>query len=482
MKNAVYVYRDDSCEYPQAGDGYSPSVNYPEYSLGTVSTRENRVYDAVRECFHGMGMDEGHFGSEEWNPLGDIIKPGNTVLIKPNFVLHTNQQRGMDCLVTHPAVLRAVIDYVLIALKGGGRLTVGDAPVQGCDFAELLSNAHYDEVLKFYRDKDVNMDFVDFRGTVTRRGKMGRLFQRAVPGAHDAAKVVNIGEDSAFYSLEHTERLRITNYDRSDLHSHHHDSVHEYMLTRHALDADVIINLPKPKTHRKAGITAALKNLVGLNVEKNYLPHHTQGGKNRGGDEYPVENPLRRMFSKFCDASDRANSRGNAVGAFIFWLFRGFTLLLMRAFLRNGRTRISEGSWYGNDTIWRTVNDLNRIALYADKDGILRDGRQRVIFTVADMITLGEGEGPLMPSPKHAGMIVAAANSVDADGVICRLMGVPVSDIPCIRNAGFGHRYVIGSDSPEVLSNDPSICAARVEDLDEKKFDKVIMSAGWRRD
>jgi uncharacterized protein (DUF362 family) len=30
------------------------------------------------------------------------------------------------------------------------------------------------------------------------------------------------------------------------------------------LQADVFINLPKPKTHKRAGITGAMKNLVGI--------------------------------------------------------------------------------------------------------------------------------------------------------------------------------------------------------------------------
>jgi len=32
------------------------------------------------------------------------------------------------------------------------------------------------------------------------------------------------------------------------------------------------------KLHRKAGITCALKNLIGINGNKEYLPHHRLGG------------------------------------------------------------------------------------------------------------------------------------------------------------------------------------------------------------
>ncbi|SFB14023.1 hypothetical protein SAMN05216587_11543 [Selenomonas ruminantium] len=44
------------------------------------------------------------------------------------------------------------------------------------------------------------------------------------------------------------------------------------------------------------------------------------------------------------------------------------------------------GSWYGNDTIWRTIADLNHILYYANKEGKLQEKRQRKVLIVADMI------------------------------------------------------------------------------------------------
>ena len=53
-----------------------------------------------------------------------------------------------------------------------------------------------------------------------------------------------------------------------------------------SIDADVVVNVPKLKTHKKAGITGALKNLVGINGHKAFLPHHRKGGSLDGGDAY----------------------------------------------------------------------------------------------------------------------------------------------------------------------------------------------------
>ena len=50
----------------------------------------NPVYEMVEAVFRGLGLDRGRQGSPEWNPLGDLIQPGDRVLVKPNFVTSKN--------------------------------------------------------------------------------------------------------------------------------------------------------------------------------------------------------------------------------------------------------------------------------------------------------------------------------------------------------------------------------------------------------
>ena len=51
-----------------------------------------------------LGLDADHIGSEQWNPLGEYVKPHDTVLIKPNLVKHINGSNcGEECLYTHPS-------------------------------------------------------------------------------------------------------------------------------------------------------------------------------------------------------------------------------------------------------------------------------------------------------------------------------------------------------------------------------------------
>src|SRR4029453_14180168 len=73
-----------------------------------------------------------------WNPFADLVPANGSVVVKPNWVTHANAgpQDDWECLVTHPSLVEAICRYVLKAAPR--RLTIGDAPVQGCDFDRLL--------------------------------------------------------------------------------------------------------------------------------------------------------------------------------------------------------------------------------------------------------------------------------------------------------------------------------------------------------
>jgi hypothetical protein len=94
---------------------------------------------------------------------------------------------------------------------------------------------------------------------------------------------------------------------------------------------------------------------------------------------------------------------------------------------------VYEAMWPGNDTLWRTLLDLNRIALYADKKGILQDRPQRGYFSLIDGIIGGEGDGPLSPDAVQARTLLAGFNPVALDYVAATLMGFDPDKIPLIR-------------------------------------------------
>ena len=207
------------------------------------------------------------------------------------------------------------------------------------------------------------------------------------------------------------------------MNKHHQGNIHEYIIPVDVLDADVIINMPKPKTHRKAGITACMKNFVGINGNKECLPHHRSGSAKQNGDEYPENNLLKKIDASLAKQSYRKNK-------IIDFIRRCTSFLLHRLKL----TRFREGSWYGNDTIWRTILDLNKLVLYADKKGNIQNNPQRKILNIADMIISGEKEGPLLPSDKKVGLLVSSFNQLDMDYVICKIMGFEPEKIKYIKN------------------------------------------------
>ena len=114
-----------------------------------------------------------------------------------------------------------------------------------------------------------------------------------------------------------------------------------------------------------------------------------------------------------------------------------------------------EGSWYGNDTIWRTTVDLNKILLYADKKGVIQQKRQRKLFIVADMIVSGQKEGPLEPTPIYPGIIAMGWDPLLFDRVVCSIMGFDYKNIPTLYNNELcGGRLNVSDDGAYcILSN-----------------------------
>ena len=242
-------------DHYEASPPFSPAVAWPEYPFGDSRlTGANGVYETVRESLRLLGLDQDHFGTPQWNPLGEIIAPGQTVVLKPNFVRDFREtQPGNDnCLVTHGSVIRAVLDYVYLALGGRGRIVVADAPQNDADFEALRRLAGLDEILAFYQEHaNFKVEVYDLRPE--RAEKRNGVIVGHAPLSGDPAGYVkvNLGALSAFTEIGPLcQRLYGAEYDTRELRSHHHDQVHEYLISKTVLGADCIINLPKLKPSR----------------------------------------------------------------------------------------------------------------------------------------------------------------------------------------------------------------------------------------
>jgi len=470
----VAIIRDNKIRYNQDAP-FSPSEFYPEYPFKDIG-RENTIYDSVRNILYALGMDRKNYNDESWNPLGKIISPKDNVLVKPNLVRHYNQASSEEILLTHGSIIRAILDYVYIALKGEGNVIIGDAPLQSADFGETIKNTGIDKIIGYYdKNSNIKIGLIDFRTERVCRERLDILKRERLKGDPSGYTAIDLKDDSELFDIiDGYMRFRVTNYNKANMIKHHNKDKNEYLIPNSVLNSDVIINLPKLKTHRKAGMTCALKNLIGVNGSKDWLPHHRFGSLEEGGDEYLHKSIRKRMLTRSIEKMDTAKSR--------------FDLILWAIFNRliNGiesayphRDQYFEGSWYGNDTIPRTTIDINKIIFYANKNGVLKDKTQRKMFIIADAIVSGEKEGPLKSSPKYCGLLVAGYNPVAIDLVCSRIMGFDYSKIPTLSyalNAKKFELFEANIEDIEILSNN----CKNYEDIYNMLGFNFIPSNGWR--
>ena len=429
-----------------AAPPFSPGVVYPEYPFGrgTCGAADNGVYDTVREGLRLLGLDAARFGTPEWNPLGEIVRPGDTVVLKPNLVrdFRETQPGHGNCLITHGSIIRSVVDYASIALGGKGRIVIADASHNDADFDVVRKIAALDEIREFYRQEaGFDVEVYDLRPECVRKIDGVIVGHSSLPGDPSGYVKVDLGARSAFMEVRHLCHLLYgAEYDMDELHRHHHGDVHEYLISKTLLQADCVISLPKLKTHKKAGITVNMKNLVGINGNKNWLPHHREGTPAKGGDQFPTDCVKHRIERSVVACFKRVFP---LLGPLRRIVAGPVKLLGRKTFGDTNTDTVRSGNWYGNDTTWRMVVDLNRILFYAGADGVLHDRPVRRFFSVVDGIVAGEGNGPLDPTAKAAGVVVAGLNPVAVDLVCSRLMGFDYRRLPVLHRAMEKHPWAL---------------------------------------
>ncbi|MEG2232460.1 MAG: DUF362 domain-containing protein [Bacilli bacterium] len=451
MKNNVYLLDCKLYEYNK--EVFKVSDYYEELYKNNLEIASDRcVYNKVRDLLIEMKLDSENIGKKNWNPFGDFIKEGNIVLIKPNLVKHINESLtgNVDSLITNFSIIRPIIDYSILALGNTGKIVIGDSPVQECNFDEVIKINDLSESIRKYKSIFFDITLIDFR-------KNNNLLLKC--------KLVRIDENSSFCNIDSKNiEYAITNYNLKMMKLHHINGKHEYIIPEIVLKSDVILNLSKPKTHRKAGMTACMKNFVGINGNKECLPHHRTGSVKNNGDEFPENNIIKKIESYFKKFTYKKNKIIN---------FIRLPLLLILKIEK--KLQYQEGSWYGNDTIWRTILDLNKLILYADKSGTLRKKPQRVIFNLADMIISGEGDGPLLPTNKKVGYLVASFNQLNTDYVICKIMGFNPEKIKYISNGYKLKKFKISNNKVfQVIDN-----TGKLKKI-EKYICRFVPSNGWK--
>ena len=237
----------------------------------------------------------------------------------------------------------------------------------------------------------------------------------------------------ADHTVDHYDPYK---YSEGETNKYHCKGHHAYLIAGTLLNADVVISVPKVKTHRKAGVSLSLKNTIGIVPDKVYMPHHRPGTPPEG-DSFPewpdkpyIKKRKKRLKTSRKIASVFGQKISNSLKSGVFRKLYDKVIPFPK-----DHSIVEWGDWYGNDTLWRTILDLNRILIYADRKGKMCSEPQRKYFSILDGIISQEGEGPMTGDPIKTGFLVAGSNPVAVDTICTLIMGFDPKKIKTIEKA-----------------------------------------------
>jgi len=416
--------------------------------------------------------------------LARLIRPGDRVVLKPNWLAAAHKHRADEwqSVITHPAVITGVLQIVLECLDGNGHVTITDGPMTDQRFDAIMDRMRVPEWHDMCRASSVTLDILDLRDHEWIVERDVLIERRELPGDTRGSVEFNLNGDSEFVGHTPSQRGYYgADYDTNETTAAHTRGHHRYRVSKTVIESDVFINLPKWKTHKKAGITCSLKNLVGINTYRNFLPHHTEGVPSAGGDQFPDSNAKNRLEVSLLRWFKRALVQ-----------FPGLSRLAIPVkrvgarFFGETVNTIRNGAWHGNDTLWRTILDLNKILLYGNPDGTLRHpdrSNRKRYYSIIDGIIAGERHGPEAPDPVVAGRLIGGADPVAVDCTAARLMGFDYRRIPSLRQA-FRVRTLELTDQEyeelDVVSNSDVRLNCRLADVDAGSCLSFVPHFGWQ--
>ena len=365
----------------------------------------------------------------------EYVRPGDRVVLKPNWVKeHDERHPGpaqWEHVVTHPAVIEAVIRWVAGRLNGDGSIVVCDAPQTDSSFSTLSAYCGLGEMIERCRAvfPGLKIELLDLRPEEWHAVDGVTVSKTQLPGDPLGDTFVALNEASEFVGFSGNGQLYGASFNMDETNERHRGERHEYMLCRTPMDADVFINLPKLKTHKKVGLTCALKNLVGINANKNWLPHHTEGTPDQGGDQFPTTTTKAKLEHSWMGRAKRLVYGKPLLSRMLVPLKK-----VGRLFFGDTQKVVRSGNWHGNDTCWRMVLDLNKCLFDFDGGGQPRSKPIRYL-AVVDGIVGGEGNGPMAPDRKPCGTIIAGTHPAAVDMTAAMVMGFDWEKLRLLKNS-----------------------------------------------
>ncbi len=363
MKNPESIVRlQRALNYPEKP--YSPGVKYLEYPFTDISQGENQVYSGMRNLLRISGLDKENYNKRGWNPMREFVGPGAKIFINPGGAF-------VDSL-SHPSLLKVILDYIYIATEGKAEIFVGFSPFDWETEEEFK--------LPEPGGKDFRVRWIDLR--------------EANGGDSLGYTQIDLGEASEFYKYRGNWKLMSMDGE-VDTHKPH---IARYFISTTVLSSDLIINIARPALNPWLGVSGILASALGFIGNPERIPLFSKGAALSGGDQCPGEE------KKEC--------------------------------------KKTMGKWWGNDTLWRAVLDINKIILYFNYDGSIRH-EKRKILSFLDGISI---------SGKKAGFLAAGLSQGILDCVSLKLMGYDWKKIPLILNFFTISSFPLSQFSPKDIS------------------------------
>lgn len=407
------------------------------------------------------------------------VKPGQKIFVKPNWVMHpwNGEEKNWTATVTNPAMIEAVLLVLKQKMQGKGTVLIGDAPMTGAKIEVIWNQIQIDDIINKYQTEQFHVQKLDLRMYYWHYVANTCVSRRKLKGDPSGYFKIQMGKDSLF--AEKTVKNYMVTDTEHPISEYHDEDNNVYVVSRSIIESDVFINLPKLKTHRLAGMTCAMKNLVGTIGIKNCVPHSTYGSDKHGGDSFPEgDKDAMDGHSGLRGLVDRIERRKIP---FVNYCMVPPKIIYNKFFRKKYANKKAYGAWYGNDTVWRSVIDLNRILMYSDKEGKLHDKVQRQYICIVDSIIAGEKEGPLHPTPKKSNRIFVGKNPVALDAVACKFMGFDYRKMPVLfRSFELDRRWPLVDFSYE----DIKVCTSAniCQNISEvfQRCVPFIPSEGWK--
>jgi uncharacterized protein (DUF362 family) len=370
------------------------------------------------------------------------------VVVKPNWIQESHEHKPdlWEPVITHPTVVLAALEALADLMKGRGTLSICDAPHTYAHFEAIIARGALKDRIDRLRHRypDLRVELIDLRREVWVRKEEVVVERLSNPHDPRGYSRFDLGKASLFYEHRGEGSYYGADYDTNFVNERHRGERHEYLLAGTPIAADLFVNLPKLKTHKKTGITCCLKNLVGINGDKNWLPHHTEGVPRVGGDEFPEASAANRIEHVIKKVGMKTALKVPVLGS---WAFRK-TRKVGKSMFGDSETTIRNGNWSGNDTCWRMALDLNRALLYGNPDGTWRGApASKNYIAIVDAIIGGEGNGPVCPDPVKSGLLIAGDNPATVDAVAARLIGFDPQALPIVERAFDDHPHPIAAGS-----------------------------------